>query len=480
MTRPTPNIRHRSAVGLLSLALAGCASLSAPPDERARPALQAPAAWQAPLPHNGQLTELARWWAQFEDPLLSQLVAAAQDVSPTVASARSRIAQARSTLAGTQAALGPTLNAVGGASRGRQDASMPVATNLSAGLQAQWEIDLFGAVAATRDAAAERLGGAAALWHDARVAVAVEVATQYTSLRACEAQVAQAGIDTRSRGETARLTDLAARAGFQAPASAALARASAAQGNSLLTQQRALCDLGVKALVAMTGWDEPALRQQLGEGTARMPRPAQIMVRGVPAQLLAQRPDVEAAARELLAAGADITQTRTQRLPRITLGGSLGAARFSGAGASSDGSTWSIGPVSVTLPLFDGGAQSARLVAAQARHTEATALYGARLRTAVREVEDALVNLQSSADRSGDARVAIEGFTASLQATQARYGAGLASLFELEDARRSAVQAQSALIDLQRERVVAWIALYRALGGGWSVDSPTPDDNPKS
>ena len=479
MKDPIRNTLRNTAMLVVSLTLAACANLAPPAGERARPVVQAPEAWQTPLPHNGALGELAQWWAQFQDPLLSQLVAGAQEASPTVASARSRIAQARATLAGTQAALGPTLNTVAGASRGQQDVNMPVATSLSAGLQAQWEIDLFGGASANRDAAQERLLGAAAAWHDARVAVAAEVATQYTSLRACEAQVLQSRADARSRGETARLTALAAQAGFQAPASAALARASAAQSSSLLTQQRGQCDLAVKALAAMIAWDEPVLRQRLESGAARLPRPAQIAVQVVPAQLLAQRPDVESAAREVLATGAEITQTRAQRLPRISLGGSIGAARFSSANSNSTGSTWSIGPVTVTLPLYDGGGQDARLIAAQARHTEATALYAARLRTAIREVEDALVNLQSSADRSADAQVATDGFTASFMATQARYNGGLASLFELEDARRSAVQAQSALIDLQRERVTAWIALYRALGGGWSIASTAPEDVPK-
>jgi NodT family efflux transporter outer membrane factor (OMF) lipoprotein len=458
-----------------TLALGACAGLQAPDDERAAPLLQAPAVWQAPLPHNGQLTDLAHWWAQFQDPLLSGLVAAAQDASASVSSARARIAQARSTLAGTQATLGPMLNAVGSASRGQQDVNMPVASSVSAGLQAQWEIDLFGGVRAARDAADARLRGAAAGWHDARVSVAAEVATQYTALRACEAQTVQTGLDAQSRSETARLTDLAARAGFQAPSNAALARASAAQANGLLTQQRAQCDLAVKALVAMTGFVEPELRQRLAAGTARLPQPGHIAVQSVPAQVLAQRPDIDNAAREVLASGADITQTRAQRLPRIALGGSIGAARFAGPGASIDGTTWSIGPVTVTLPLFDGGGQAARLVAAQARHAEARALYGANLRTAVREVEDALVNLRSTADRSGDAEVATEGFAASYKAAQARYAGGLASLFELEDARRTAVQAQGALIDLQRERVIAWIALYRALGGGWNSANASPE-----
>jgi len=92
----------------------------------------------------------------------------------------------------------------------------------------------------------------------------------------------------------------------------------------------------------------------------------------------------------------------------------------------------------------------------------------------VREVEEALLALRSTADRSGDAQTAAEGFDASFRATEARYRSGLASLFELEDARRSALQAQVALIDLQRDRSTAWITLYRALGGGWSDTEATP------
>ena len=465
----------RIALLVLTLALGACAGLQPPATERAVPELPAPASWQASLPHNGQQTDLAQWWAQFQDPLLSTLVAAAQDASASVASARARITQARSALVGTQAAMGPMLNAVGNTSRGQQDVNMPVATSMSVGLQAQWEIDLFGGVRAARDAADARLRGAANGWHEARVSVAAEVANQYTALRACQAQTVQTALDAQSRSETARLTALAAQAGFQAPSSAALARASAAQASGLLTQQRAQCDLAIKALVAMTGLPEPDLQQRLAAGAARLPQPGHIVVPSVPAQVLAQRPDIDSASRELLATGAEITQTRAQRLPRIMLNGNIGAARFASPASVDSGTTWSIGPVVVTLPLFDGGGQEARLAAAQARHTEARALLEARLRSAVREVEDALVNLRSTAERSGDAEVATEGFAASYKAAQARYSGGLASLFELEDARRSAVQAQGALIELQRERVAAWIALYRALGGGWTTDAASPE-----
>ena len=102
-----------------------------------------------------------------------------------------------------------------------------------------------------------------AAWHDARIAVAAETAQTYVQLRACEAQAGWALRDSRSREETARLTALSAQAGFRAPADAALARGSAAQGRSQAAQAQAQCDRLVKALVALTARDEPALRQAL-------------------------------------------------------------------------------------------------------------------------------------------------------------------------------------------------------------------------
>jgi outer membrane protein TolC len=188
----------------------------------------------------------------------------------------------------------------------------------------------------------------------------------------------------------------------------------------------------------------------------------------VPAQVLAQRPDVFAAERELIAASADVSQAQAQRLPRITLAGSIGAARFESGDTTADGTVWQIGPLAVSLPIFDGGRRHANVDAARARYVQAQSDYRAKLRTAVREVEEALVNLESTAARGDDAQTASDGFAASYRATESRYRGGLASLFELEDSRRTATQSQVQLIDLKSERSAAWIALYRALGGGWT------------
>ena len=469
---------------LAAASLAGCASMRGDTPGRPSPATALPvaSAWQAPLPHQGQLTDLSRWWAQFNDPLLSRLIDSAQALSPSVSSAKSRIEQSRAARVAAAAALLPAVNATASALRGStasggvsSGGGAATVSTLSGGLGAAWELDLFGGNSAGRNAAQARLEGAQMQWHEARVSVAAEVATQYTSLRACEAQLAQVQLDAASRAETARLTELSAKAGFSAPANAALSRASAAQGNSQLTQQRAQCDLLVKGVVALTGTDEPILRTALASGSGTIAQPAAIAVPEVPAALLRQRPDLGNAEREWVAASQDIGQAQAARLPRVSLNGSIGAARVTAGGLSSQDATWSLGPLTLSLPLFDGGTRQANVAAARARHEDAAMQYRARLRTAVREVEDALVALQSTAARNGDAQTAAEGFAVSLRATDARFKGGLASLFELEDARRSAVLAQTALIDLQRERVTAWIALYRALGGGWAAGASNAD-----
>lgn len=450
---------------LLAAALvAGCASSAEAPPPAALPV--APAAWQAPLPAGAGAPD----WSRFDDALLPPLVAAAQAASPDVSAASSRIAQARAARVAAAAALGPNVDASASAVHGRSDPATPIGSRLAAGVQASWELDLFGGGRAGRDAAQARLAGALATRDAVRLAVAAEVATGYVALRACEAQLEVARVDSTSRAETARLTEAAANAGFRAPADAALARASAAQGRAQATQQAAACDQLVKALVALTAIDEPALRQRLAAATARLPQGAPAAVTTLPGALLQQRPDLSAAAQAVAAAAADRTQRDAARRPQVSLSGNLGVMRVRTSDVALSATTFAIGPLAVSLPLFDGGRRAADVDAARAAYDDAALQLQAALRNAVREVEDALVRLQSAATRADDARIAAENFEASLRAAEARWKGGVASLFELEDARRSTAAARAALIDLDRERLVAGIDLIRALGGGWSAD----------
>lgn len=456
---------HRTLVAAaLTLTLAAC-STTPPPAQV--PAAAAPG-WQAPLPHGGSVEDLARWWARVDDPLLVELIESAQAVSPGMAQARSRIAQARATQVASRAALGPSLDGQASASRGFNEQVRSTATTAQAGLQASWELDLFGGNAATKTAADERLAGAQAQWHEARVSVAAEVALQVSSLRSCLQQLDVAVRDARSREETSRLSGLSERVGFTAPATAALARASAAEAAARLSQQRTQCDVDTKALVALTGWEEPRLRTRLAALPAQAAPDALFSIAALPAQVLAQRPDVYSAEREVAAASAEVGSAQAQRYPRLALSGSVGAGWVRTGGVTTDLSTWTIGPLALSVPIFDGGRRAAQVDAAQARYEEAAALYRARVRQAVAEVEQALVRLQGTAERSASARTAAEGYRASFNATEARWRGGLASLVELEDARRTALAAENALVALQHERMAAWVALYRAAGGGWT------------
>lgn len=461
-----PRFSSCTAIGV-PLALAGCASalpVGMPESAGSLVATQ----WHAPLPHGGRVDELRQWWSRIDDPLVPRLIDAAQRASPTLAQAAVNLADARASRVASGAALWPSMDFAAGATRGRNEAGAPIGQSSSLGFEAAWELDLFGVRRAGLAAAEARLASNQAGWHDARVSVAADVARNYVELRVCEAHVQQARIDAASRARTFRLTELAAAGGARSPATAALARASAAEGEFALVERTAQCELLVKALVALTAQDEPTLRRDLAENTARLPTPPGFAVAAVPADVLAQRPDLHAAERDVFAASAAHAQAHARRWPRITLAGSIGAARVSSLGVRSDGAVWSIGPVAVTFPLFDGGTRRADAEAASARYQAATTIYAARLRKAIEEVEGSLVALESAARRGESAGVAADGFERSYRATAARYAAGAASLFDLEDARRSLVSAQGRLVDLRRDRLLAWVSLYRSMGGGWT------------
>ena len=470
---------------LSPLFLAACAGISPPATHVSE---QAASQWYSPLPenaktglpHQGSAKELANWWQSLGDPLLVELIISAQTASPSVSAATARIQQARSATVTTRAASAPSLSYVDGLSRGGSQLNMPVATSAQAGLQASWEIDLWGGNRAAQNAAQARLAGSQAGWHEARVSVAAEVASTYLNFRTCEQLVSVAKDDVTSRTETSRLTGLLAKAGFAPPADAALARASNAQSQSMLTMQRTQCDMQVKALVALTTLSESEIRLKLNAAGVFIANSAinSIAIPKLPAQLLAQRPDVFAAQQDVAAASGDVGSAQAAKYPRLALNGSLGIAALRSGGINTDGATWSIGPISFTLPIFDGGQRATAVDLANANYEAAVVNYRAKVRAAVKEVEEALLSMQSAADRLQDAAIATEGYSTAFAASEARFKSGLGSLSDLEDTRRTALAAKTALLNLERERSAAWVALYRALGGGWLKS--TNDDMAKS
>ena len=467
----TPFFLRGIAVASSALVLSACSITMPATQVDARVAPQ----WQAPLPHQGQVQSLTHWWQRQGDPLLVELIEAAQAESPSTAQALTRLAQARANQTAANAALLPQANASAGISRGVTPPNISVATTANVGLQASWELDLVGANKAVNEAATANLQGTQALWHNARVSVAAEVAQTYYRLATCQQLLGVAQADATSRADTARLAEISAQAGFTATGTSALARASAAEARSRVTSQQESCDLSTKALVALTGMEEPVLRQKLLLALTQPAQAAPFSIATVPAQTLAQRPDVFAAERDVVVASAQVGSAKAQRYPRLTLNGSVGALRVSSGGDTNKLSTWTFGPLALSVPLFDGGQRVANISLAETQYAQAVTTYRAQVRQAVREVEDALIKLQSTEDRQTDAEVSRQGYGKSLSATQVRYDQGLASLVELEDARRVSLAAQSGWLGVALERNLAWVALYRALGGGWDATAAPPE-----
>lgn len=467
----------------VALALTACASVDRQTvAESAKPAPQ----WYAALPHGGSVEQLSRWWEQLSDPLLVRLLEAAQKESPSIAAAASRMAGAYAVR--VQAGSGQLPNVDFNAGKQRSVSTpnfttLPITTQ-QAGLQMSWELDVLGRVQAGKQAAQVRLDSAVANWHDARTLMAAEVALTYLNYRFCNALLAHSETELTSRNESARLAELTEKAGLMAPGASALVRSAAEDTANRVLAERKDCESMVKAMVALTAIDEPQLRRELDDHRKHADRLLADMswldrlfnIAQIPGQVLAQRPDIFMAQNDVIAAAYDVDAAKAARYPRLSLNGFVGHARSTipGTGAMSGTNAmhvWTAGPLALSLPILDWGTRGAQVDAAKARYEEASLGYRAKVRQAVREVEDALLHLQNTADRLKSAQRSAEGYRRAFAATEARYKAGLANQSEWGDARRARAAGDRSLLAVQRERLIAWIELYRAAGGGWSPDA---------
>jgi NodT family efflux transporter outer membrane factor (OMF) lipoprotein len=444
------------------------------------PANPATAAWQTPQPeaevqpvaHQGNQANLLAWWDGFHDEALSRLQAAAQQQSPSVANAQAKISQSRANFVGTDAALLPSVDGSVGGKRSSASFGGPAFLwdQYQAGLQSNWELDLFGILSRQKEAANSQLESRHAAWHDARVAVAVEVANAYLAYRYCESQLQVSSEDAESRRKSAKLTEIAGLSGLRSHADMALARATVADGNRLTLQYQAQCQRSIKGLVALSGLEEAEVQQLLWvspDKTARLPQPPPFNIDALPANVLRQRPDIAAAERDVAEASANIGVEQAKRLPRISLSGNITPTLQNMNGSALMlAQTWSFGPT-LSLPIFDAGKRAANVEAMRVQYEFAVSNYRSKVRTAVREVEEALVRLQSVDQRLPQAKTASNEYQSRFDATQTLFQSGLGSLLEVEIARRNLLAAELIVKELDQERVSAWIALYRAAGGGW-------------
>jgi len=466
------------AVPLLLLA-AACTTLppAAPPASTA-----IPAAWRSPLPHGGSTAALGAWWQAFSDPQLARLVERAEGQSPTLAQAAARRRQAEAGAAQARAALLPQLTANAQAQRGRNLNSLPgTSTQASATFNASWEIDLFGSQRAAAAAEAAQAGAATADWHAARVSLAADVAQAYVQLRLAQAREESAELDLRFAEQIATWGRQQQAAGLVSASDAALLNTERAIASANRSQWRAEAQIALQTLALLCGergevlaaeLAPPAVASQGFDLRRTQPQAPAFDVSALPAQLLAQRPDLTAAHQRWIAATQQQRSAEAQRWPQLSLAALAGETRLRAGGASSNASLWAFGP-SLSLPIFDGGLRRARVAGAEAAADEAAAALQAQWQTAVAEVEEALQRVGAGAERAAEVEAVKREWEGIALRTAAQAQAGLQSGAQRNTTYRNALAAYDAVLSVRAEQALAWIRLYRTLGGGWTADAPT-------
>lgn len=453
---------RRALIGLAALsALTACTTpgpRTAPPPAAA---VTPPAGWRAAATPSEDAAA-AEWWKAFGDPHLSDLVAAALAYNADLGAAEARVREAEAQTRQASAALLPSLTASAGIQKQRELSAFGKPETLQAfqpQLQVAYEVDLWGRVRAADAAARASLQASRDARDAARLSVSAAVARSYVALLSLDAQLATARATLASRQE-----------------SAARARRRAKEGVTSdleLRQAEAELEAAAQRVPAL----ELAIRRQEGALALLVGQTAQAIPRGtlaglvipqpgapLPSSLLNRRPDIAQAEAGLVAADASLTSARAAFLPQVRLsaaGGELSVLHVDTL------TVWSVG-ASALAPLFDGGRLRAQSDAAAARRDQAAFAYRKAVLTAFSEVESALEGTGRLAEQEAAAVRQRAAAASALDHARKRYQAGYVAYLEELDAQRGLLATDLALAQVREARLQNAVALYQALGGGWT------------
>lgn len=482
-------MRARAALALLAASLvAGCAPDLAAPEA---PGVTAPDRW-GPEPTRGVQSRTVadeapdpRWWRSFRDAELSALVDRVATQNLDLQTAAERILQAR---AQRRVAASEGLPHVEGQSlttynRGSPNGVLrllqpaPGAPQNFAlfqdGLQASWELDLFGRVRRQVEAEGAREEAALADRDAVALSAIAEVAQSYLQLRGTQARTAIAARNRRLAADNIRLVEDRFRNGVATTLDLAQARAQEAEVAGTLAPLRAREAELVNAIGALLGEVPRALEEEL-KPAAALPRiPARVPV-GLPLALLRRRPDVRQAEALLHAATAETGVAVADFYPQVTLNGQadLQSLHLSDLFVLSS-HAFNVGP-QVSIPIFEGGRLRGNLALRQSRQREAAVAFQRTVLRALQEADDALTAFAEAQRRRGEVARAAAQNAIALGAARQRYREGLVDFLNVNAAQRQLLQSQNALSDADTAITTDLVSLYRALGGGWEIVAARP------
>ncbi|HEX5022399.1 MAG TPA: efflux transporter outer membrane subunit [Candidatus Binatia bacterium] len=468
------HIGHRAQPLMLAALLISAGCFAVGPDYKA-PDIAAPARWQQPLRAglNGAEPDaqaLATWWTTLNDADLSDLIERAAAGNLDLKIARARVREARGRRGIAQAGLFPFLDLGGSAtvSRGSEDIGSGERRELyRTGFDASWEVDVFGGVRRSIEAAQGDLEANVADYRDVMVSLLAEVALNYVEARTLQMQLQVGEENLKSQAETLQLTEWRLAAGLVSVLDAEQARSNLESTRAALPRLRSSIAAAKNRLAVLLGVFPGALEAQLAARRPVPEPPLEIAV-GVPAEVLRRRPDVQRAERQLAAQTARIGVATADLYPRFVLPGSIGLEALSTNHLFLSGSrVWSIAG-SVSWPVFQGGAIRQNIEVQNALQEQALERYEAALLVALEEVENSLVAYAEEQDRSGALTQATQAAEGAAELAREQYASGLIDFQTVLDAERSVLSLQEQLAQSRGQVAANVISLYKALGGGWT------------
>jgi multidrug efflux system outer membrane protein len=467
--------------------LAGCA---VGPDYR-EPKLAVPASWQEAQQKGIEIrpVEMTRWWTTFNDPLLNSLVERAVKSNLDLRIAEARIREARASRVVVAAGAWPTVdvsasyrrnrtseNALGlgstapqGAGNLEQDLLNLEQELFKTGFDASWEIDVFGGVRRSVEAADATIGASVESRRDVLVTLLGDVAKNYIDLRGFQRRLAVARANLKAQQDTLELTRIRFQAGLTSDLDVAQAEAQASTTTAQIPTLESALKQAAYSLDLLLGLSPGALWNDLANETTIPSLPPEVLV-GLPSDLLRRRPDIRFAERQLAASTAQIGAAMADLFPKFSLTGAAGLQSISASDWFTGRSRyWSIGPT-ISWPIFDAGRIRANIEVRNAQQEQALTQYEKTVLAAFGDVEKSLVNYSREQARQQALTNAVASNRRAVEMANELYVRGLNDFLNVLDTQRSLYAAEDDLAQSEATMAANLVALYKALGGGWETN----------
>jgi len=450
--------------------LAGCKV--GPDFNPPRPSL--PSAWVGTTPAGaGQPVDLGQWWNQFQDPTLTALMEQALKANLSLASAKASLNQARALRGIAAGGLWPSVTASATAQRqgGRAYVTGGGSANLfQAGVDATWELDIFGGARRNLESADANVLAAAENLGDAQVSLVAEVALEYFQLRGNQQEIITANESLAIQQHTVEITRKLHAVGFDSGLDLANAEETVAATEAQIPVYETGARQAIYALSVLLGQSPGYLVERLSPPGALPALPAQIPL-GLPSDLVRRRPDIRQAEAQLHSATAQIGVATAALFPQFSLTGGLGWQSGQASGLLKTANrSYFLGPAA-SWPIFSGGAIVSNIHAQEALRDISFIQYHQTVLTALQDVENALVALAQEQKHGQSLSLAVAADHRAVDLSIRLYQEGMTDFLTVITAQRTLYTDDSALTQSRENLGTDLVALYKALGGGWEPGS---------